>query len=199
VLINMLAWMKEGAVGYFCMDWRHLLDLRSAADRIFGDLKNLIVWVKPNAGMGSFYRSQHELICVYAVPGRAINNFGLGGKGRHRTNVWRYPGYNSFGRGRDKALAMHPTVKPVAMIADALMHCSNRAGIVLDPFEGSGTTMIAAQRTGRQARLIEIDPIYCDVTIERWQKLTGKPAKLAETNETFATVKARRIAERKGD
>jgi DNA modification methylase len=174
---NTLDRMADGAVGYFCMDWRHLLELQAAADPLFGALKNLIVWVKSNAGMGSFYRSQHELICVYAAPGRSINNFGLGGKGRHRTNVWKYPGFNSFGRGRDKALAMHPTVKPVAMVADALMDCSNRGGIVLDPFGGSGTTMIAAERTGRRARLMEIDPLYCD--------------------ETYNEVKARRGAGRK--
>lgn len=197
VFANILARMVDGAVGYFCMDWRHLLELRAAADPIFGTLKNLIVWVKSNAGMGSFYRSQHELICVYAAPGRPINNFGLGGKGRYRTNVWKYPGFNSFGRGRDRALAMHPTVKPVAMVMDALMDCSNRNGIVLDPFGGSGTTMIAAERTGRRARLIEIDPLYCDVIVQRWQAFSGKAAHLAETNETFDEVKARRGEGRK--
>jgi DNA modification methylase len=197
VFANILARMVDGAVGYLCMDWRHLLELRAAADPVFGALKNLIVWVKSNAGMGSFYRSQHELICVYAAPGRPINNFGLGGKGRHRTNVWKYPGFNSFGRGRDKALAMHPTVKPVAMVMDALMDCSNRGGIVLDPFGGSGTTMIAAERTSRRARLIEIDPLYCDVIVQRWQTYTGKIARLAETNETYNEVRDRRGAVRK--
>jgi DNA modification methylase len=192
VFANIQARMVDGAVGYFCMDWRHLRELQAAADPVFGTLKNLIVWVKSNAGMGSFYRSQHELICVYAAPGKPINNFGLGGKGRHRTNVWKYPGFNSFGRGRDKALAMHPTVKPVAMVMDALMDCSNRGGIILDPFGGSGTTMIAAERTGRRARLIEIDPLYCDVIVQRWQKISGKTARLAETAETYEEVKARR-------
>jgi len=177
------------------MDWRHLLELRAAADPVFGTLKNLIVWVKSNAGMGSFYRSQHELICVYAAPGRPINNFGLGGKGRYRTNVWKYPGFNSFGRGRDEALAMHPTVKPVAMVVDALMDCSHRRGIVLDPFGGSGTTMIAAERTGRRARLIEIDPLYCDLIVQRWQRISRKTARLADTSETFDEVKLRRGAE----
>jgi DNA modification methylase len=193
VCANILARMVDGAVGYICMDWRHLLELRAAADPIFGDLKNLIVWVKSNAGLGSFYRSQHELICVYAAPGKPINNFGLGGKGRHRTNVWKYPGFSSFGRGRKEALAMHPTVKPVAMVMDALMDCSNRGGIVLDPFGGSGTTMIAAERKSRRARLIEIDPLYCDVTVQRWQNFSGKTARLAETNETYQEVKARRV------
>jgi DNA modification methylase len=197
VFANILARMVDGAVGYFCMDWRHMLELLTAADSVFGALKNLIAWVKSNAGMGSFYRSQHELIFVYAAPGRPINNFGLGAKGRHRTNVWKYPGLSSFGRGRDEALAMHPTVKPVAMVMDALMDCSNRGGIVLDPFGGSGTTMIAAERTGRRARLIEIDLQYCDVTVQRWQNFSGKTARLAKTNETYEEVKARRDADRK--
>ena len=189
---NIFNYMQTGAVAYFCMDWRHLSELWAAASPIFGTLKNLIVWVKRNAGMGSFYRSQHEMICVYAAPGKPINNFGLGGKGRHRTNVWEYPGFNGFVRDRDEMLAMHPTVKPVAMVKDALMDCSNRGGIVLDPFAGSGTTMIAAERTKRRARLLEIDPLYCDTIAQRWQKFTGKTARLAETNETFDEVKARR-------
>ncbi|SHN82511.1 site-specific DNA-methyltransferase [Bradyrhizobium erythrophlei] len=193
---NIFAYMQAGAVGFFCMDWRHLSELWAAAHPVFGAMRNLIVWVKPNAGMGSFYRSQHELICVYATPGKPINNFGLGGKGRHRTNVWQYPGFNSFGRGRDETLAMHPTVKPVAMVVDALKDCSDRGGVVLDPFAGSGTTMIAAERTKRRARLMEIDPLYCDTIVERWQTFTGKTARLAETNETFAEVKARRGAGR---
>lgn len=193
VLSNLLAYMHAGSVGFFCMDWRHLSELWAAANSVFGPLKNLIIWVKSNAGMGSFYRSQHETISVYAAPGKPINNFGLGGKGRHRTNVWKYPGLNSFGRGRDETLAMHPTVKPTAMVMDALKDCSNRGGIVLDPFAGSGTTMIAAERTGRRASLMEIDPLYCDTIIRRWQAFTGKTARLAETDETFEEVKARRL------
>jgi DNA modification methylase len=193
---NIFNHMQAGAVAYFCMDWRHLPELWAAANPIFGTMKNLIVWVKRNAGLGSFYRSQHEMICVYAAPGKPINNFGLGGKGRHRTNVWEYPGFNGFVRGRDEILAMHPTVKPTAMAMDALKDCSNRGGIVLDPFAGSGTTMIAAERTGRRARLMEIDPLYCDTIVQRWQTYTGKTARLAETNETFDEVKARRGAGR---
>jgi 16S rRNA G966 N2-methylase RsmD len=194
VFTNLLGRMVDGAVGYFCMDWRHLPELWAAASPIFGKLKNLVCWVKANAGMGSFYRSQHEMICVYTAPGKPINNFGLGGKGRHRTNVWKYPGLNSFSRDRDAVLAMHPTVKPVAMVADALMDCSNRGGIVLDPFGGSGTTMIAAERTGRVARLMEIDPLYCDVIVKRWQKIAGEKARLAETGEAYDEVKSRRGA-----
>jgi DNA modification methylase len=186
--------MTDGAVIYVCMDWRHLDELSAAARPLFGAMKNLIVWVKKNAGMGSFYRSQHELVAIYATPGKVTNNFGLGAKGRHRTNVWKYAGLNSFGRGRNETLAMHPTVKPVAMVVDALRDCSKRGGIVLDAFGGSGTTMIAAEKTGRHARLIEIDPLYCDVIVKRWQEFAGDTARLAETGETFEEVKVRRGA-----
>lgn len=193
--------MTEGAVIYICMDWRHLDELSAAARPLFGAMKNLIVWVKTNAGMGSRYRSQHELVAFYATPGKITNNFGLGGKGRYRTNVWTYAGLNSFGRDRDETLAMHPTVKPCAMVVDALRDCSKRSDIVLDAFGGSGTTMIAAEKTGRKARLIEIDPLYCDVIVKRWQEFAGNTARLAETNETFDEVKARRGAghNREGD
>lgn len=188
--------IRPGAVVFTCMDWSHLSELRTACDPIFGHPRNMIVWVKSNAGMGSFYRSQHEFIVPYVLPGAGpINNFGLGGKGRYRTNVWQYPGANAFGRKRDEELAMHPTVKPVALVADALKDCSNRRDIVLDPFGGAGTTMIAAERTGRSARLIEYDPLYCDVIVQRWQSSTGKTARIAETNETFEQVKARRSSE----
>lgn len=182
-----------GAVVFICIDWRHIDELSAATRRFFGKLKNMIVWVKTNAGMGSFYRSQHEHIGVYVAPGAPpINNFHLGERGRFRSNVWRYPGFNTFGRDRDTILALHPTVKPVAMVMDALRDCSRRGGIVLDPFAGSGTTMIAAQRTGRRARLMEIDPLYCDVIIKRWQTQFGLVARLAETDETFEQVSARR-------
>lgn len=190
---NIFDFTDPGAVCYLCMDWRHLGELRAGIDPLLGEPKNIIVWAKSNAGMGSFYRSQHEFIVVYARPGGPhINNFGLGAKGRYRTNVWNYPGCNSFGRDRDANLAMHPTVKPVALVMDALRDCSHRGSIVLDPFGGSGTTMIAAERTGRRARLIEFDPLYCDLIVNRWQTLTGKIARLVETNETFEQVKARR-------
>jgi DNA modification methylase len=152
------------------------------------------VWVKHDAGKGSFYRSQHAQIQLYVAPGRQINKFGLKTKGRHRTNVWKYRGQSGFGLGRDEALAIQRTAMPVAMVADALRDCSNRGGIVLNPFGGCGTTMIAAERTKRLARLIEIDPLYCDSIVQRWQKFTGKAARLAETNETFEEVKARRGA-----
>jgi hypothetical protein len=193
---NMLHCLAAGAAVYLCMDWRHLPELRAGADPVFGPLKNHIVWVKSNAGMGSSYRSQHEMILFYVTPGgRLTNNFGLGGKGRYRTNVWRYPGFNAFGRDRDESLAMHPTVKPVALVKDALLDCSNRGEIVLDPFGGSGTSMIAAESIGRRARLIEIDPLYCDLIVRRWQAFSGKIARLADTNETFDEVSARRAEE----
>jgi DNA modification methylase len=187
----------DGAVIYECMDWRHLGELFSATRPYFGKPKNMIVWVKTNGGQGTFYRSQHEHIAVY-VAGKSppTNNFKLGERGRYRTNVWRYAGFNTFGRDRDSTLSAHPTVKPVALVVDALRDCSKRGEIVLDPFGGSGTTMIAAERTGRMARLMEIDPIYCDVILRRWQTFSGKDARLAESNETFAQVQARRAQAR---
>ena len=148
-----------------------------AGRRAYRELKNVVVWNKTNAGMGSFYRSQHELILVWKH-GRSkhVNNIELGKHGRNRSNVWTYAGANTFGAERLTDLAMHPTMKPVAMVADAILDCSRRGDLVLDSFGGSGTTLIACERTGRKARLIEIDPIYCDQTVRRWQKLTGKIA-----------------------
>ena len=155
---------------------------------------NLIaVWNKTNGGMGTFYRSKHELIFVWKV-GTAphFNNFELGQHGRHRTNVWDYPGINTMRPGRLEELAMHPTVKPVALVADAIKDCSRRKGIVLDPFSGSGTTIIAAERTGRRARGIELDPAYVDVAVRRWQTYRGKAATLLATGETFEEVEEAR-------
>jgi len=191
ITAHIAANVANGAVVYICMDWRHLDDLSAATRRYLGKPKNMIVWVKTNGGQGSFYRSQHEHIAVY-VAGTAAptNNFRLGERGRYRTNVWSYAGFNSFGRDRVTALNAHPTMKPIALVADALRDCSKRGDIVLDPFGGSGTTMIAAERTGRTARLIEIDPIYCEVIIRRWQTLSGKTAVLSESNETWDEVAA---------
>jgi len=124
-----------------------------------------------------------------------LNNFELGQHGRHRSNVWDYPGINTMRPGRLEELAMHPTVKPVALVADAIKDCSRRGGLVLDPFCGSGTILIAAERTGRKARTLEIDPIYVDVAVRRWQAYTGKAALLAETGETFEAVEERRGTE----
>jgi DNA modification methylase len=179
----------DGAIQFICMDWRHMRELLAAGEANDLTLKNLCVWSKDNGGMGALYRSQHELVFVFKHGTAAhINNVELGRHGRYRTNVWHYRGANSLRRGRDADLAMHPTVKPVRMVADALLDCSNKGDVVLDPFGGSGTTLIAAEKTGRRARLIELAPRYVDVTIARWQKLTGKEATLADTGQTFTEV-----------
>ena len=178
----------DGAIHFVCMDWRHMGELRSAGDKVYSELKNLVVWKKSNGGMGTFYRSQHELVFVYKV-GIAphTNTFGLGDTGRYRTNVWDYPGVNSFGANQ-KDLALHPTVKPVALVADAIKDVTRRGEIVLDGFGGSGTTLIAAERTGRVARLVELDPLYCDVICRRYEARTGRPAQLCGTEQFFSDV-----------
>lgn len=186
---------QDGAIVYSCMDWRHLLEVQNAAEPVFGSMRQLCVWVKDNGGMGTFYRSQHELIFVFKN-GTAphINNFELGQHGRYRTNVWNYPGVNTFkGKGYE-LLKLHPTVKPTSLVADAIRDCSHRKGIILDPFAGSGTILIAAERTGRYARAIELDPQYVDVSIMRWQRVTGKQAILASTGQTWAQVCAERTS-----
>jgi DNA modification methylase len=186
----------DGAIAYVFMDWRHIYDLLAAGRAAKLALKNVCVWSKSNAGMGTFYRSQHELIAVFKV-GTAphINSFKLGQHGRYRTNVWNYPGVNSFGRGRDAALERHPTPKPVALVADAMRDCSKLNGLILDPFLGGGTTVIAAESTGRRAAGFELDPRYVDCVIRRWQQMTGKHAVLAATGESFETVADARAAE----
>jgi DNA modification methylase len=180
---------QDGAILFTCMDWRHAWELTSAARNVGADLKNVVVWRKDNAGMGSLYRSQHELIFVLKNGQRShINNVELGRFGRYRTNVWEYPGANSLRKNRRKDLEMHPTVKPVALVADAIRDCSNRGGIVLDCFAGSGTTLIAAHKSGRRGYLMEIDPVYVDVAIRRFEKLTGIEAVLEETEQGFSAV-----------
>ena len=165
--------------------------LSIAADLVELEFKNLCVWVKDNGGMGSLYRSRHELIHVFkSGDAPHINNIQLGKFGRYRTNVWEYPGVNSFGNGRMDELKMHPTVKPVAMLSDAIKDVSRKKDIVLDPFGGSGSTLMAAERTGRCARLIEIDPVYCDVIIRRWQDMTGEDAINTGSDMTFNKLKA---------
>lgn len=164
----------DGAIAFVCMDWRHIADLLAAGEAIFDTLKNICVWTKSNGGMGSLYRSQHEFVCVFKKgKGAHANNVELGRHGRNRTNVWAYAGANAFGAARDQELAMHPTVKPVALIEDALKDVTARGSIVLDPFGGSGSTLIAAERCGRSARLIELDPAYCDVILARYARCTG--------------------------
>lgn len=185
----------DGAIHFVCMDWRHVAELQSAGGSVYSELKNLIVWKKNNGGMGTFYRSQHELIFAYKV-GTAphINTFGLGEHGRYRTNVWEYAGVNSFGANQ-KDLELHPTVKPVAMVADAIKDVSKRGDIVLDGFGGSGTTLMAAQRTGRVARLVELDPLYCDVICRRFEAMTNLPARLEATSETFGEIAEQRLGQ----
>ena len=176
----------DGAIHYLCMDWRHASELLAAAAGIYSEQKNLCVWNKTNGGMGTFYRSKHELIFVYKVGTAAhINNFGLGEGGRYRTNVWDYAGVNTFKPGRMDELRSHPTCKPLPLVMDALMDCATRKSVVLDPFLGSGTTLIAAEKTGRIGRGMELDPYYVDAAIERWQALTGKRAIHVESGRTF--------------
>ena len=185
------AQLRDGAIAYVCMDWRHMGELLTAGGATFDELKNLCVWNKTNGGMGTFYRSKHELVFAFKK-GTAphINNFSLGEGGRYRTNVWDYAGISSIGQNRSEDLAMHPTVKPVAMIADAMRDCSNRSGLVLDVFGGSGSTLIAAEDCGRKARLLELDPVYCDTIIERWEQLTGRKALLQSDEHREAPIMA---------
>lgn len=191
-LSSMAGVSHDGAIHFVCMDWRHMSELQAAGSKVYSELKNLIVWAKTNGGMGTFYRSRHELIYAWKVGSAPhVNTFGLGENGRYRTNVWDYPGVNSFGANQ-KDLELHPTVKPVALVADAIKDVTRRGDIVLDGFGGSGTTLIAAQRCGRRARLVELDPVYCDVICRRYAALTGDEAVLAETGESFADVAARR-------
>jgi DNA modification methylase len=180
---------RDGAIAFVCMDWRHMGELLAAARAVFSELKNLCIWNKTNGGMGSFYRSKHELVFVFKVGSAPhTNSFGLGDTGRYRTNVWDYAGVNTLRPGRAEELAMHPTVKPVALVAEAIKDCSRRGEIVLDPFAGSGTTLVAAEKTGRRARVIEFDPAYCDQIVRRFEQVTGKPAKLTSTGQNFETV-----------
>jgi hypothetical protein len=191
---HLVAHTEDGSIHHICMDWRHIIEMMTAGNETYSELKNLCVWSKTNAGMGSLYRSQHELVFVWKVgTGAHVNNVELGRHGRNRSNVWQYPGIGTMRAGRLEELAMHPTVKPVALVADAMKDCSRRNGIVLDPFLGSGTTVIAAERTGRRARGIEIDPAYVDVAIRRWQTYTGKSAMLSESSQSFEEVEEKRI------
>jgi len=188
----------DGSLAYWSMDWRHLHELTVAGRHAYASLQNVCVWAKTNAGMGSFYRSQHELIFVFKkgqTPHR--NNVMLGKFGRNRSNLWTYPGANSFGRGGEEGdlLALHPTVKPVALIADVLLDASARGDLVLDPFLGSGSTVIAAEKAGRRAHGIEIDPAYVDAAVRRWERWTGEAARLEGSGRTFSEVGADRARE----
>lgn len=184
---------RDGALAYVFMDWRGAAALLEAGGHAFTEQKQLCVWNKQNGGMGTFYRSKHELVFIYKV-GTAphTNNFGLGETGRYRTNVWDYPGISSISKTRREEQARHPTPKPVALVADAIKDSTNRGDLILDPFGGSGSTLIAAESCGRYARLIELDPLYCDVVIRRYQEYTGKAACLMGCNTPFEEVEEQR-------
>jgi len=178
------------SIHYLCIDWRHFDELLAAGRQNYDAFLNLCVWVKDNGGMGSFYRSQHELVLVFGKGKSHRNNVQLGQFGRNRTNVWKYPGIHSLSKesGEGNLLELHPTVKPVAMVADAILDCTARGEIVLDAFLGSGTTLIAAERVGRFCHGLEIDPHYVDVAIRRWQKYTGGCALHAVTGKRFGEI-----------
>jgi DNA modification methylase len=183
----------NGAIHFIFMDWRHIHELLAAGSAVYSELENIVVWAKTNAGQGSFYRSQHEFVFVYkSGDAPHINNIELGRHGRNRSIVWTYPGVNTFRAGRLDDLAMHPTVKPVALVADAMRDCCRRGDIVLDLFLGSGTTIMAAERVGRRAFGLEIDPLYVDVAVRRWQAYTRLDATLKGTGQTFDEVAAAR-------
>lgn len=177
---------RDGAIAFICMDWRHYPELHSAGLAVFDELKNVCVWNKRSAGMGTFYRSKYELVFVFKK-GTAphINTFGLGEGGRHRSNVWDYAGPSALSRAGIEELTSHPTVKPIAMIVDALKDCSARGDVILDNFAGSGSTLIAAEKCGRLARLIEYDAGYCDTIVRRWQAYTGRAATHLPSGTTF--------------
>jgi DNA modification methylase len=183
----------DGAIHYVCSDWRHICELIVAGRSVYGGMLNLCIWAKANAGQGSFYRSQHELVGVFRVGANSHqNNVRLGRFGRNRSNVWSYPGVNSFGPERDM-LTMHPTVKPVALIADAMRDCTTRGDVILDPYLGSGTTILAAEKLGRRGYGVELEPRYVDVAIRRWQANTKSEAILEGDGRTFAEAKAQRL------
>jgi DNA modification methylase len=172
---------RAGAVHFVCMDWRHMDDVSAVGKTVYGDLLNVCVWNKSNAGMGSLYRSKHELVFVFRVGDRPhFNAVELGKHGRNRTNVWDYASVNSFKGSRRDDLRLHPTVKPSGLVADAIQDVTRRGDLVLDLFLGSGTTLVAAERVGRRFRGLDIDPAYVDVAIDRWTTMTGDVAKRAE-------------------
>jgi DNA modification methylase len=188
---NLKQYSKNGAIHFVCMDWKHLDELLNVGRNVYAELKNIVTWVKSAAGMGSLYRSQHELICVFkSGTERHVNNVELGKYGRNRTNVWQYDSAGTQARKGNNVLELHPTVKPVELVMDALLDCSNRGGIVLDSFLGSGTTLLAAERTERLCRGIELDPLYVDTAIRRWQNLTGKDARRVSDAKAFCNIEA---------
>lgn len=193
VFRNCVLFSACGSIHYQCMDWRHSPEILDAANGIYDQFKQLVVWVKDNAGMGTFYRSQHELVFVFkSGKARHVNNFGLGDTGRYRTNVVKYAGANTFRKGRAKDLEDHPTIKPVMLVADFILDCSNRGDLVLDPFCGSGSSLLAAHRTGRRGAAIELDPLYVDTAIRRLRDATGLVAIHAD-GRSFDEIAADRV------
>jgi DNA modification methylase len=191
VFKNLVAVSKDGSIHYHCMDWKHIYEIMMAGRIAYSEFKQLCVWNKDNGGMGSFYRSKHELIFVFKNGTAAhTNNFDLGQHGRYRTNVWDYSGMNSFsGRdSEDELLKKHPTVKPVKLVADAILDCSLNSELILDLFGGSGTSLIACEETDRRCCMMELDPKYVDTIIRRWQKHTNQKAILESTEKTFDEV-----------
>lgn len=181
----------NGSIHFVCMDWRHARELLEAGSLAYADLKNICVWAKDNGGMGALYRSQHEFVFVFKH-GHAShrNNVELGKHGRYRTNIWKYPGIQTLSKTTDEGnlLALHPTVKPVALVADAILDVSARGDIVLDSFLGSGTTLMAAERVGRICYGMELDPLYVDTIIRRWQNYTGGTALHALSGKRFNEI-----------
>jgi DNA modification methylase len=183
----------DGGLLYYCIDHRHLEHTIAAAAAAKLDRLNLIVWDKKAGGMGSFYRSRHELIFLMRKPGAShVNRVELGKHGRDRSNVWTYEGVNGFGAAKAKAREMHPTVKPLGLVRDAILDCTAKGDAVLDLFSGSGTTIIAAENVGRRGFATELDPRYVDVGLVRWEEFTGREARLASTGQTYREVRAER-------
>ncbi len=196
VMAHMSAASVDGALHYICMDWRHAYEMLVASREVYTTQKNLCVWNKANAGMGSFYRSKHELVFVFqSGKGKSINNIALGKAERYRTNIWDYPSASTFSKTRNDDLASHPTIKPVDMVADAILDASNRNDLILDPFVGSGTTILAAEKTGRRAAAMEIAPAYVDLAIRRYEAKTGQEARLAGVDKTFAQIAEERSSQ----
>lgn len=190
---HLVAYTQQGSLHFQFMDWRHLTEILSAGESTYSELKNICVWVKDRGGMGSMYRSQHEMVLVFKngkAPHR--NNIELGKYGRYRTNVWNYPSAITMSRqsGGENVLAMHPTVKPITLVADAILDCTERGNIVIDCFLGSGTTLLACERVGRRCYGMELEPKYVDLAIQRWQKLTGDKAIHESSGQSFAARSA---------
>ena len=184
---------KNGALHYICMDWRHAYEVITAARDVYTEQRNLCVWNKSNAGMGSFYRSKHELVFVFKNgDAKPINNIALGKAERYRTNVWDYQSASAFSKTRNDDLAAHPTIKPVDMVADAILDASHRGDLILDPFVGSGTTILAAEQTGRRAAAMEISPAYVDLAIRRFEKATSMVAMHVGARKSFEEIEKER-------